>query len=437
MSCNDKNILEREGTSAITRMLEALSVNFVKPDERDTADLLLFAKRYGAYLNYYNESNSIDGDWQSLMKMDISVTLATLMKIDLNAIATYRKLLTKRIRISGSDADAKKQFKFLFDLLFTLIRLIDEQYELIGSSSETKAFIRNSISGKMRPPFVVLDKLFEEFTSAGWLDLSLAGLDGEAPMSIISCSDFDKNNLQSKTEWGIPIVDPVYTGITLPSSADVKENIECIVNHNIFNAHIDSLLKGIAEIIQRASSEFDRTIIDFPDHSPHYALFISFVKLFRHAQHALNSFTQRHLDFYYKDTLQLVNKPATPDAAHLVFELQKTIDKHLLSKGTLFKGGKDSIGKELTYELSDDIVLNKAVVSQIHSQQMLHPAAVLQASPIAASDDGAGAPIQSGDQSWFTFGDARKAKAANSGFAIASNLLLMKEGERRVSIIVS
>ncbi|MBC7849219.1 MAG: hypothetical protein H7Y31_05765, partial [Chitinophagaceae bacterium] len=111
--------------------------------------------------------------------------------------------------------------------------------------------------------------------------------------------------------------------------------------------------------------------------------------------------------------------------------------KHLLSKGTLFKGGKDSIGKELAYELSDDIVLNKAVVSQIHSQQMLHPSAVLQASPVAASDDGAGTPIQSGDQSWFTFGDARKAKAANSGFAIASNLLLMKEGERRVSIIVS
>jgi hypothetical protein len=134
--------------------------------------------------------------------------------------------------------------------------------------------------------------------------------------------------------------------------------------------------------------------------------------------------------------LQLNNKPASPDSAHVVFELQKTIEKHLLKKDTLFKGGKDSIGKEISYVLSDDIVLNKAAVAFVHSQQLLQNSGALQASPIADSGDGVGAPINSTDQSWFTFGDTKRAPFARTGFAIASNLLFMKEGRRTIGVTV-
>lgn len=436
MSCNDNNKLQREGTSELNRVLAALDVSFAQPDERDDADLLLFAKRYAGFLNFYNSGNTLDGDWEVLMKMDISVTLATLAKIDINAVADYRKLIYKRIRLSVNDAQAKEQFKFVFDLLFSLIRLVDEQYSLISSSLETKSLIRNTIEGKMQQAFLITDKLFGEFKTKGWIDTGQTALDGDSPIAIRSCSDFDSNNLISKTEWGVPPVNPIVTGITLPAAATDRENIICIINHNIFNAQVDFLFKGIAEITRHATKLFEQTISEFPDHTPHYALYITFIKLFRHAQDELNRFTQRHLDFYYKDTLQLINKPAEPDSAHLVFELQKPIDKHLLTKGSLFKGGKDSIGKEISYALTEDIVINKASIAEIHSQQLIHPSGALQASPVAASADGAGAAIKSVDQSWFTFGDPRKAGFARTGFAIASNLLFMKEGRRSVGLTV-
>ncbi|MBC7849564.1 MAG: hypothetical protein H7Y31_07505, partial [Chitinophagaceae bacterium] len=163
MSCDDKNTLQREGTSELNRVLAALNVSFAKPDERDNADLLLFAKRYAGFLNYYNAGNTLDGDWEVLMKMDISVTLATLAKIDINAIADYRKLIYKRIRLSTNDAEAKEQFKFVFDLIFSLIRLVDEQYSLITASLETREFIRNTIENKMQQALLITDKLFGEF----------------------------------------------------------------------------------------------------------------------------------------------------------------------------------------------------------------------------------------------------------------------------------
>src|SRR5687767_7785759 len=122
MPCDDKNKLQREGTSELNRVLAALDVSFAKTDERDVAELMLFARQYATYLNYYDTSNTIDGDWELFMKMDISVTLATLSKPDITAISDYRKLLYKGVRNSADDLEAKTKFKFIFDLIFTLVR---------------------------------------------------------------------------------------------------------------------------------------------------------------------------------------------------------------------------------------------------------------------------------------------------------------------------
>ena len=106
MSCNDKNPLTREGTSLLNRVLAALSTTYAKVDERDTASLLLFAKGYGTCLNYFNNNSDIpESDWEALMRMDMSVVLATLMKINVGEISDYKKLLYKRIRLAGGDAD--------------------------------------------------------------------------------------------------------------------------------------------------------------------------------------------------------------------------------------------------------------------------------------------------------------------------------------------
>src|SRR5206468_1814616 len=98
----------------------------------------------------------------------------------------------------------------------------------------------------------------------------------------------------------------------------------------------------------------------------------------------------------------------------------KPVQKHLLAKNTLFKGGKDSIGKEINYALTEDLVVNKAAVTKIHSHQIL-PSGKLLGSVISNSYDGQGAEIKAADKSWFTYGDTKKSAYATTGFAIASN----------------
>src|ERR1044071_9428542 len=127
MPCSEKNSLQREGTSQLNKALAALSPQHATVDARDTADLILFAKQYARYLNFFESGAIPDDTWEPLMKMDISVTLATLARLDGVAIADYKKLLYKKIALA-SDTGATLPFKFLFDLIFSVVRTIDIQY---------------------------------------------------------------------------------------------------------------------------------------------------------------------------------------------------------------------------------------------------------------------------------------------------------------------
>lgn len=58
----------------------------------------------------------------------------------------------------------------------------------------------------------------------------------------------------------------------------------------------------------------------YSKHTPHYTLFLSFLKLLNIAKEKFNEFTKKHLDFYYKDVLRIQNQNAKPDYVHLVVE---------------------------------------------------------------------------------------------------------------------
>ena len=432
MSCTDKNPLSREGISQLKRVLAALDVHYADVDERESADLILFAKRYARYLNYFNDQNNIDSDWQPLMMMDESVTLATLSKIDAKRISDYKKLLYKNIALSTTDADAKKYFKYLFDTLFSLAKIIDDQFKLLPDD-EYKTIIKDVIQRKLQLPLSNIEKCFNDFKAAlpdSLFNYAAVQLDSDAPIEIISDENFQVSNLSPEWKTTAALV------ITLPVLPDAKSKIIYIISHNLFNSAIDALLNGVAMIVSRAKDLFEKTLADFPTHAPHYALFLTFTKLFKIAQDELNLYTKRHLDFYYKDVLSLINKEPIPDTAHLTFELQKNTEQELLKKDILFKGGKDITGKEISYRLTDDVVINKAIVSKIHSQHFDDKGKLI-AYPVANSEDGKGGKLLSADKSWFTFGNPKRPVETKIGFAIASNILFLNEGERTISVTVN
>ena len=97
---------------------------------------------------------------------------------------------------------------------------------------------------------------------------------------------------------------------------------------------------------------------------PHFVLFLTFLKLLHHAQDHLNTFTRRHLDFYYQKVLCMRKKAAVPDKVNILFEPASDVSQILLPAGTLLNAGPDSQGQDRIYRTDRDIIVNHAQIAR-------------------------------------------------------------------------
>ena len=107
-----------------------------------------------------------------------------------------------------------------------------------------------------------------------------------------------------------------------------------------------------AEILQRMAQ-------------PHLALFLTFLHLLRYPQTQFKALTQRRLDFYYRQILQLAEQTAIPDRAHVIFSLLPNQIEAVLAKGTRLSAGADQQGTDLHYALDTDLYLTQAQVASV------------------------------------------------------------------------
>lgn len=445
--CDYRNPFQRPGISQQERLLKALVPSYARIDERDYADLILFAKEYCRYLNYFNDAINEDrhaviepdGDWTPFMKMDLSVTLATLNKLDGRACFNYLDYLISTILQTDSFqlAELKKLFTAIYEFLFSLVYWLDEEWLHLPGDFAFTEYAGNMIKSRLNEMFYRVKHYYEKSNDNGLIstDPPLSTLN--APINISSIPSLLIKPLSEIWKYK-----PLMPFTFYVEGSNEAEEIKYIVQHSIFKGTIESFLKGVTSLSQKAGDALEATINSYPNHAPHYALYLTFIKLFRYAQTHLNDYTGRHLNFYYKKVLQLKNSPAEPDNVHLVLELAKQTTTRLLAKDTVFKAGKDVDGVEIFYAASDDVLLNKGQVVNIQSvyskKQIIAGVETLEIfeAPITNSGDGKGGDIITADKSWKPFGDPLKNVYARTGFAIAHSILYMKEGTRTITLTI-
>ncbi len=178
--------------------------------------------------------------------------------------------------------------------------------------------------------------------------------------------------------------------------------------------------------------------------TPHLTLFICFLKLLEHSKARFNGITKRHLEFYYKEILQIEKKAPIEDSVHLIFELAKNIPPALVKENTLLEAGKDLDGKKLQYTTDSEVVINKIAVSSLKSvyhhikQRPVEESALYAASQVD-SLDGNGEAFKD-DPQWLPFGYPAHHKPITAletpklGFAIAAPTLNLQGGGRDILI---
>jgi hypothetical protein len=462
MSCSEnKNPLQRGGTNQQQRLLAATKSGYINIDERDYADWIVFASQFAAYLNYYDATNNVNGNWKPFFENDISAAIGTVAIQDINQ---YRIALSERFAvIKGDEAfstvtQKKEALGSLFGCILTLCKALDVALVKLPETVSLKATIQNLIRIKLQPSLQKLlayykggkaMSLVKEVDNADWKVLDLPVLKA----STLITEGLSPIWIKSALNWedffnSIPEDRSIYGDVTWNNHRKINH----AANHNLFSGLFDQFLLSYSKIISDAGNSLQQTLSAWNEHLPHYALFLAFLKLFRTSRDHANTLTQRHLDFYYKEVLQLFPKKAEPNKAHIVLELAKPVDNYLITKGTLFKAGKDSAGKEVSYAIDRDVVFNKAKVARLMAVYKgnaadnfgaVNNAGRLFAAPVINSADGLGAPPETEWKEWHPYINKKYTDGAVSavtmpkatiGFAVASHYLYLTEGDRLMNI---
>lgn len=471
--------------------MPGLREDYVRLDEQSIADLLQYARRYAERVEHYDLREVLTGDWSPFFDSDVSIRIAALIQ---NRPAEYEaafaelreraenelKALYGAVDGSGDLPPAiwnnlsgeLPAFKQLFDLIVSLLLHLDGQ---LAGLPETG--LRDYAAGLLqRDGRRLLDRLlglqkFAEGTGLGYYDPAQRQSQ-PAPTDVRPryFQDLLRDGLRTQG-WlpaGIALAD-YYANIIASdyavayggTPANRPEELEAHLRPAIdqLTTVFAQLNKLLAALGKEAPTYLEETLTDWPDHEPHMALFLAFLQLFRIAQDHLNGLRDKHFHYYIEEVLRLQPRPAQPAEAHLLVELAKQVESHLLPAGTAFKAGKDPQGKAMQFTLPADSSFDKAQVAAIESVYHTPSDGNLYTAAVTNSEDGAGAKLETTEGRWEPFGPVTRFRGAvddptpaeprytgtdeiqqetftkvstpdHCGFSIASPTLFLREGLR-------
>ncbi|GAA4460542.1 hypothetical protein GCM10023189_35800 [Nibrella saemangeumensis] len=456
-----KNPLQRSGTSQSGRSLPALDPLSAPVVDKTPADWMVWAAQLAQSVKYYNLINEVSGSMQPFFGMDIAARLAHLTT---HAPDTLPHFFREQLNIlyendnASNESLLKQTFTGLFDVVFSYVYAVDQQLRYTTEAEDFAFQLQNHARQQLRSITERALAYYKGAKAEGLLEAgSRLGLtifhQPVATADLVLGQEFDAGRWALGATWSTwqasVAADTTLFGTV---AVTVAGKIQQAAHHNFFTGLLDQVSASSAFVVALAQQAITRMITDWPNHQPHYTLFLTHVHLLEATRKAMNGLTGRHLDFYYERVLRMRRQPAQADRAYMALELSKTVTKWVLKQGTSFVGGKDAAGNPILYESVRETVLNKAVVKHLMA---VYAADVtdnlsgvinegrLFAAPVANSADGIGAPLSTTLKEWHPFYNktyqngtlqAINMPRAQIGFAVASHYLRLKEGNRQITL---
>ncbi|MFC4816454.1 baseplate J/gp47 family protein [Flavobacterium sp. GCM10023249] len=360
-NCNTiLSIHEGMGTTQLDRVRPELQTDFFLIDERKEEDFILFIQRLSKYVSFYNEFDIEESDWSAFFSKESTAIL---------------------IYIAGWNIEVQQR---LFEVKKNEILL------------NTDFLIQQTLLQKY---FTQIKTDFEDL-----LDRA-AILDNEIP---------EKENLMASS---YAISNQFDTVSNLITNAD---DIPALLQNYVFIKSVQQLFGLLLSWKNFSNNAIEFQLNGYTKHTPHYALFLAFVKLLKVASNHFNELTKKHLDFYYKDVLKTENQRATPDYVHIVLEPFDT-KPFLVPKDTIFLAGKNSMGQKKFFASTADQTVNgiklKSFCSYHRNGDLFYKVANLL-------------PLNGQGKSFDCFNSEKE--VFKEGILIASPLLFLQSGERSI-----
>jgi hypothetical protein len=424
---NKASFLIRDGVGQNDRFQAPLKAGYVHVDEMGFEALLSMGADLARILTFYNAENERDGTWEPFFTADEAVLMATILSMDLKYIySAYRKLFTH------SHENHDTYYLTLAVQSYKLAQSIDFWCKgLVAIDVPVAQSVGQKISS------VIQKKLIDDLHALGsFLGRYESTVIQKYGINFRSFHRIWKIEMDKEKRFVFPQSYP----LSLENRAAIKDFLKSNF-YTFFDAIV--YLQGIA-----AAHLPDA--LESGTHKPVVGLYIAFLKLYQKVQEKTNRFTRDHRYFYYDEVLQIKSQRYVPDSTYLLFEPDGDKEEVLIQKGTEFTAGKDENGEELIYAADGDLLVNRAKVADLHTlylernplispERELGYVTGIRTIRVPVSDT-AGTAEDGAPNVWPLFGmpktEAQKPlfKEAPIGFAVASSVLLLKEGERNLRI---
>ncbi|SEM90402.1 baseplate J/gp47 family protein [Nitrosomonas marina] len=437
----------RDGTSQSCRLLQALDQDYFQLFDLRFHALLAMAVDYAEMMKFYHLNNEPDDNWKTFFTADETVIIAMILSTDTNRLGSmYRP----------SQFPAKMMQNHVINSLYTALPAA-YRYQFIMAHYATGLLDRWLISLKSAQSRIghELYQLVEGIVAGLKTDLQLlirhiAYSLPEEPLDQYFSSDLI--NLVNNSDADQYSSDSNY--MIDESSVPVR-----------LRSGFFSIVKAI-EMVQDRAAALLSVSLHSQRHDPGAGLLITFLQLFQRLQKKINRFTSNFIDFYYEQILGAQTHPFVPDLTYVVARLNNPRHTVFIPKNTVFLAGLDQDKRQIQYASNHDVRIHGARVSAIHTlfferdllsspENVLQEVVVLphkrkQKTRQLATACWLNAIPASCEETAISFGDklaypilgASKitetetfsATHARIGCALASKILLLKEGKRTVCI---
>lgn len=406
-----------DGTAQKDRYSPALAADYFHVDELGFEALLAMGAEFASVINFFNLKNETDGHWGALFNADEAVIMAMILCTDLP------RLELDFLKISPKSPDSLARF------ILSLAIKINFWFTQLKSSQHKSA---EALAQKLAT--IINEKLVAELHTVG--EIASYSQRHPSPDELVDFTAFDHIWCLGKPNSGdlFPNARPR----KYENSTHIKQQLRS--SFNIF-LHSISYLKTITPLFFQQS-------LWSQQHNPAIGLFMVFLKLYEKAQQNLNTFTQRHLDFYYNQVLKVTNRKPVSESVYLLFETQAGTTATSININTEFSPGKDAQLNQIIYCADEDRVVTDAKVRSLATLHMQHDTLISPESDlgyvsrIKSATPTLFEPDINEDQltAWPLFGAVKQGgnKSTSTdtriGFYLASSILLLKDGVRKIEV---
>lgn len=397
-------------------------------DGRTEIDRLAFLSNFAEVINFYDHENKVNGNWRPFLLKDPAILLAHIAKTRISDYyKLYHDICTKIEFLLDEDKISKDlviNVNHLFNELTKLFVMLERwtyYMQITTSEYELKKYTCHQVKHIYSKYFWALLSLRE--------NLSLINYRYKIEkVKYYLYANFDKiiwkQHMDKSPYWDILGLNHKIDANTAP--ADVYQAIK----------RAGDMLFSFLEAIVVAAPKTYETAKTIKSKYPDTLLLRAFVSLLGNYNDQLNGITEKHLQFYYHDILKQTQKGAVADETLLFAGLSKPDETFMLPQGALFNGGFDTQKKPILFETMTAINLNPATITAAYTLAKVPSSGNLTPLQKITDPTTVQKDVDGRVKSWKFFGDNTVQPIAQTkvGLAISSPLLLLREGQRIITI---